>query len=137
MFNVVVVVLFLIALGLLWKTREHLAPTQHILAPLGDIETGYQTYTTEQQDKIWRSLSEGSRNFMIAPYMPRSDDDARYTSDDIYKYAKRDASWIIANFYKDVYAPAKSPITASDVDAWLKKNAMESYPQYRAMLESY
>jgi hypothetical protein len=118
MFNVVVVVLFLIALGLLWKTREHLAPTANILEPTSTAEGNYKSYTPEQQQKIWDRLPESSKNFMFLPYKVWID--AGYNKDEMTQHAQGDASRIIANFYSEVYAPASSPITDSDVDNWLR-----------------
>ena len=132
MFNVVVVVLFLIALGLLWRTREHLAPTANILEPGGEVQYNYKRYTPEQQQANWNRLPESSKNYILAPYIT-----AGYNKDEMSRYPAEDASLIISKFYGDVYAPASSPITLSDIDKWMKDNKVDSIKEYRNMLEAY
>lgn len=138
MFNVVVVVLFLIALGLLWKTREHLAPTADILEPaitnkisLGKLGTkDMKFYSPEQVDQIWSRIPESIKASFLAPYQnPAYDDTHRAT-------ILRDSTNMIAQFYTEVYAPASSPITLSDIDKWMSSYNLRS-PEYREVLAAY
>lgn len=132
MLTVVLAFLFLIAIGLLWRTREHLTPQGNIQAPAGqEVQDGYRAYSPEQQNQIWSMIPESSRIFMRASY--------KYTPEvsEIERKGKRDAAWIISNFYKDVYVPAKSPITPGDVDDWVRSGFDGDYPEYNKMLKSY
>lgn len=133
MFNVVVVVLFLIALGLLWRTREHLAPTANILEPSGEIDYNYKMYTPEQQRANWNRIPESSKAYMSRPYLEHN-----FNKDDTVKYSSGDASRMLARFYADVYAPASSPITVSDINTWLKnQNLGGVQKEHVDMLEAY
>jgi len=132
MLALVVACLFLLAIGLVLRSREHLTPQGNIQAPAGlSVQDGYRTYSPEQENQIWAIIPESSRVFMRKPHINNPEPGA------MERNAKRDAAWMIAIFYKDVYAPANSPITPTNVDDWMKSESIDGYPEYRKMMIAY
>lgn len=133
MLAVLLAFFFLIAIGLLWRTREHLTPQGNIQAPGGAVlSNGRRRYSPEQEEQIWSMIPESSRIFMLSLNRKPGWSEARVRTEAISR-----AAWMIAIFYKDVYEPAKSAITPTDVDNFVNKRALMDSPEYGKMLRAY
>ena len=130
----VIALLFLIALALLWKLREHLTPSGTIEAPEGQQSTtGYKRYSLEQEDKIYKSMPESVINPFRSKYSAQG-----ILQKDVLTLVKREIAWIIAQFYADVYSPATAAITTGDINTWIERVfGGVAPPEYRKALETY